>query len=267
MTTVENLDDNPFADLQSSNQNISSVKINDDFNEDDHQHQGQQSSPLSASSHLLKDNENKVEEPFKDISLNDGSDINFSINDNGNVHENVENDNTNINNTDDNDIDKGDDDDNRSLLERKRSLSEQTQNSQPFTSTNLTSNQDSDKFFKISVIDPQKIGNPANSHIIYTVKTTTNIPTFRQSSMTVIRRYSDFLWLYECLCQNNPGIFIPPPPSKQAYGRFKLDFIEQRRQGLEKCLIKCANHDQLSKDPDLKLFLESDTFSMDVGHY
>ncbi|KAJ3934591.1 MAG: Vps5 C terminal like-domain-containing protein [Lentinula lateritia] len=35
---------------------------------------------------------------------------------------------------------------------------------------------------------------------------------------------------------------------------------------LEKCIQKIANHPVLSKDPDLKLFLESDTFALDIKH-
>ena len=33
---------------------------------------------------------------------------------------------------------------------------------------------------------------------------------------------------------------------------------------LEICVRKMANHPELEKDPDLKLFLESDNFSLDV---
>ncbi|TIB33911.1 hypothetical protein E3P86_02917 [Wallemia ichthyophaga] len=163
-----------------------------------------------------------------------------------------------------------DDGDKESLSDRKRSLSLQQQQSQQREHQHQQQQQQSQqhqqskKPYDISVCDPQKIGNPTNSYILYTIKTHTNIPTYRQSSQTVLRRYSDFLWLYENLCKNNPGVFVPSPPYKQSYGRFNLDFIEQRRQSLEKCLIKSANHPHLSNDEDLKLFLESDSFALDV---
>ena len=54
-------------------------------------------------------------------------------------------------------------------------------------------------------------------------------------------------------------------PDKNPYRRFDQDFVEQRRLALEKCIQKIANHPVLQKDPDLKMFLESDTFALDVG--
>ena len=42
--------------------------------------------------------------------------------------------------------------------------------------------------------------------------------------------------------------------------------MQQRRLALERCIQKTANHPVLQKDPDLKLFLESDTFSLDIKH-
>lgn len=74
------------------------------------------------------------------------------------------------------------------------------------------------------------------------------------------------MWLYETLSLNNPGVVVPPVPEKNAYGfgRFESTFVEQRRAALEKCIMKIAAHPVLQKDPDFKLFLESDTFSLDV---
>ena len=54
-------------------------------------------------------------------------------------------------------------------------------------------------------------------------------------------------------------------PDKNPYRRFDQDFVEQRRLALEKCIQKIANHPVLQKDPDLRMFLESDTFALDVG--
>ena len=87
---------------------------------------------------------------------------------------------------------------------------------------------------------------------------------FSQPSFSVLRRYSDFLWLYETLSNNNPGVVVPPAPEKSPFGRFDDQFVQQRRTALENCINKMANHPVLCKDADLKLFLESDTFSLDV---
>jgi sorting nexin-1/2 len=92
----------------------------------------------------------------------------------------------------------------------------------------------------------------------------TTSPLFQKSAFSVLRRYSDFLWLYETLSNNNPGVVVPPVPEKNPFGRFDDQFVRQRRFALEKCIHKIANHPVLGKDSDLKLFLESDTFALDV---
>lgn len=56
---------------------------------------------------------------------------------------------------------------------------------------------------------------------------------------------------------------MPPPPEKQAVGRFDADFVETRRQALERMLNKIAGHPILQNDGDLKLFLESESFEID----
>ncbi|KAF8892263.1 Vps5 C terminal like-domain-containing protein [Infundibulicybe gibba] len=120
--------------------------------------------------------------------------------------------------------------------------------------------------FSISVEDPQKVGDPIRSFTMYTVHTRTNSPLYQKSAFSVLRRYSDFLWLYETLSINNPGVVVPPVPEKNPFGRFDDQFVRQRRSALEKCIQKIANHPILGKDTDLRLFLESDTFSLDIKH-
>jgi sorting nexin-1/2 len=88
---------------------------------------------------------------------------------------------------------------------------------------------------------------------------------YTKPSFSVLRRYSDFLWLYEVLSQNNPGVIVPPVPEKNPFGRFADLFVQQRRLALEICIQKIANHPILAKDADLKLFLESDNFALDVS--
>ena len=89
---------------------------------------------------------------------------------------------------------------------------------------------------------------------------------YRTSEFEVSRRYRDFLWLYNQLHSNNPGVVVPPPPEKQAVGRFDTNFVESRRAALERMLNKTAAHPILQHDGDLKLFLESDSFNVDVKH-
>lgn len=87
--------------------------------------------------------------------------------------------------------------------------------------------------------------------------------------------------------QNNPGVIVPGMPEKhvigklslplvftslcglplnvRSAGRFGSDFIENRRLGLQAALTKIVAHPMLVGDPDLRLFLESDTFHIDVS--
>ncbi|PWZ03599.1 Vps5-domain-containing protein [Testicularia cyperi] len=118
--------------------------------------------------------------------------------------------------------------------------------------------------FNIKVGDPQKIGDPMTAHIVYTVRTNTNSPTFRAPNFSVLRRYKDFRWLHAALVENNPGIIVPPVPEKVSIGRFAAELIEARRIGLETCINKIANHALLQQDDDFRLFLESDNFAADV---
>lgn len=136
--------------------------------------------------------------------------------------------------------------------------------------------------FTIYVGDPHKVGDLTSSHTEYSVMTKVSAPCYlawvvnvlidhqttskgyRNSEFTVSRRYRDFLWLYNQLHNNNPGIIVPPPPEKQAVGRFDTDFVESRRAALERMLNKIAAHTVLQHDGDLKIFLESDAFNVDI---
>ncbi|KAK3630018.1 Vacuolar protein sorting-associated protein vps5 [Elasticomyces elasticus] len=122
--------------------------------------------------------------------------------------------------------------------------------------------------FSIIVGDPHTVGNAANSHTVYTVITTTTSRAYNNnaSAFTVTRRYRDFLWLYDRLHDNSPGIIVPPPPEKQAVGRFESQFVESRRMALERMLNKIAGHPVLQHDGDLKVFLESEAFNVDIKH-
>ncbi|KAJ5871375.1 uncharacterized protein N7529_003728 [Penicillium soppii] len=118
--------------------------------------------------------------------------------------------------------------------------------------------------FQIYVGDPHKVGDLTSSHIVYQVSTKTTSKAYRHPEFTVSRRYRDFLWLYNSLHGSNPGVVVAPPPEKQAVGRFDTNFVESRRAALERMLNKIASHPILQHDGDLKIFLESEAFNVDV---
>ncbi len=117
--------------------------------------------------------------------------------------------------------------------------------------------------FQITVGDPTKVGDPVRGHIVYTIRTKTTSPHYKRGEFSVLRRFSDFLWLFEALTINNPGVIVPPVPDKHPFGRFQDTFVETRRAALQKSLGKITAHPILQLDPDLRLFLESDSFAME----
>ena len=54
------------------------------------------------------------------------------------------------------------------------------------------------------------------------LRSQTTLPEFRQSEMSVYRRFSDFLGLHEKLVEKHQheGFIIPPPPEKSVVGKF-----------------------------------------------
>jgi sorting nexin-1/2 len=75
---------------------------------------------------------------------------------------------------------------------------------------------------------------------------------------SVLRRYSDFLWLYDSLHTERPGAIVPPLPDKQAVSRFSPEFVEDRRVGLEKFLRRVVCHPELGDAACLMTFLRAD---------
>ncbi|KAH3671417.1 hypothetical protein WICMUC_004641 [Wickerhamomyces mucosus] len=116
----------------------------------------------------------------------------------------------------------------------------------------------------ISVGDPIKVGDITGSHIVYSVRTKTDSDLFKAQEIIVSRRYTDFRWLYRQLQTANPGRIIPPPPDKQAVGRFNEDFIENRRLALEKMLVKISDNINLQTDQDFIMFLQSERFTSEA---
>lgn len=126
---------------------------------------------------------------------------------------------------------------------------------------------------KITVSEPHKVGDGMGSYMVYTVTTKTTLPYFRRQSLSVTRRFSDFLGLHEKLTEKHThlGRIVPPPPAKNAVGTAKIklakdeadlsgvNFLERRRAQLERYLQRNADHPLICADPDFREFLELDT--------
>ncbi|XP_064474974.1 sorting nexin-2-like isoform X2 [Ornithodoros turicata] len=126
-----------------------------------------------------------------------------------------------------------------------------------------------DEFFEITVREPQKVGEGMGAFVSYRVVTRTNAPYFRKQSLSVSRRFSDFLGLHDKLVEKHLhlGRIVPPAPEKSVLGMTKIkmskdelvtseDFVERRRAALERFLQRTATHPSLRVDPDFREFLE-----------
>lgn len=76
----------------------------------------------------------------------------------------------------------------------------------------------------------------------------------------VLRRFSDFEWLYNKLSESSQykGLIIPPLPDKKYVWNMESTFIEKRREELENFLQIIATHATLKFDQHLKAFLTID---------
>ncbi|GAA5881960.1 hypothetical protein JCM16303_003484 [Sporobolomyces ruberrimus] len=107
---------------------------------------------------------------------------------------------------------------------------------------------------KVSVhLSPQLEGTILQRHHVWVV-----VSGHGKSSTE--RRYSDFVWLLDCLTKRYPFRLLPslPPKSIQYQGHFigqDEGFLERRKRGLERCLNSLVNHPVLSRDAILNKFL------------
>ena len=120
----------------------------------------------------------------------------------------------------------------------------------------------SEEFINIVVSEPQKVEegslSAVTSYVTYKVSTETNRPGMSYSTVSVVRRYSDFVWLSEMLTLTNGGAIIPALPDKSMVSKFGTDFIESRKRSLERFLHRVAAHPELGRTDHFLVFLQAD---------
>lgn len=152
----------------------------------------------------------------------------------------------------------------------------QQSDSKSTTMEDVATEEISDQFIEITVSEPHKIGEGMGSYIAYKVTTRSSIPAFRKREYSVLRRFSDFLGLYDLLVEKylRRGMIIPLAPQKNLIGSTKvkmgsqtpsesgtgagMEWLENRRAALERFLRRTAKHPVLCIDPDFINFLQSD---------
>jgi sorting nexin-1/2 len=89
------------------------------------------------------------------------------------------------------------------------------------------------------------------------VESNTNRVRYAVGPHSVMRRYSEFDWLWNALSKEFPGLIIPPLPEKTSTSRFGDIFIESRRRSLEAFLHRVAAHPELVDSQALIVFLQA----------
>lgn len=84
--------------------------------------------------------------------------------------------------------------------------------------------EEDDKFITVTVSDAQKVNEGIHAFVQYKVNTETNLPIFRKRKFSVLRRFSDFLGLYDKLQEKHLhlGRLVPPAPEKSVTGMAKV---------------------------------------------
>ena len=103
----------------------------------------------------------------------------------------------------------------------------------------------------VKISNPRQINNSlfSTNYVLYDIST----PQF---NWLVNRRYSDFIWLKDCLKNLFPGDVLPILPKKKiGKGRFEENFLNKRTQGLQKFLNDIVNNEKYKATEVLNIFL------------
>lgn len=137
------------------------------------------------------------------------------------------------------------------------------------TNQNITISSNSDNNInyemKIKVVNPITEHEGSTSFTIYHIEIETNNPRLSKSKYTIVRRYSDFDILHQCLTFDHPTLLIPPLPNKQRLeyikgGRFTDEFVSKRCNSLNIFLNRVIKHPILSRSEVLMIFLEDNDY-------
>lgn len=126
---------------------------------------------------------------------------------------------------------------------------------------------------KVSVTSPLRdLDSTSKPYISYLLTTTTNHPSVLKLSsvkkeegrntaeITARRRYGDFRFLYDCLCNDHPEVMMPPLPSKLNFkyltgDTFSTEFVHKRLHSLDRFVRFITGHKVLSQLSIFHLFV------------
>lgn len=124
-----------------------------------------------------------------------------------------------------------------------------------------------------SIKDPIKeLPDTKDAYVSYLVVAESNLPIFSSPVCSSRRRFQDFVFLREHLVKDFPACVVPPLPDKHRLeyitgDRFSLEFMERRRQELERFLQRLARHPTLQRATLVRSFFESKEWSVKMHQH
>ncbi|UNI23028.1 intercellular trafficking and secretion [Purpureocillium takamizusanense] len=108
-----------------------------------------------------------------------------------------------------------------------------------------------------------------DAFVSYLITTHSTFPSFQRSTVSVRRRFTDFVFLFKQLSRDFPAAAVPPLPDKQRMeyvrgDRFGGDFTARRAHSLQRFLRRLALHPTLRRAAILHAFLESPDWNATV---
>ncbi|TFL06085.1 lipid binding protein [Pterulicium gracile] len=114
-----------------------------------------------------------------------------------------------------------------------------------------------------SVKDPVKeLGDTKDAYVSYLVTGKTNLAIFSSQNPSSRRRFTDFVFLREHLAKDFPACVVAALPEKHRLeyitgDRFSPEFMERRRQDLDRFLQRITRHPTLQRSTLVRAFFES----------
>ncbi|KAH7841337.1 hypothetical protein Vadar_028555 [Vaccinium darrowii] len=147
-----------------------------------------------------------------------------------------------------------------------RSFDKDQINGHDHTSLEQPSSSPRSEYIRISVSDPQKeleLSNSlvpgSNTYHTYLITTRTNLKEFGGSEFSVRRRFREVVSLSDRLSESYRGFFIPVRPDKSVVESKVMqegEFVEYRREALEKYLRRLAAHPVIKRSEEFRVFLQ-----------
>jgi hypothetical protein len=114
----------------------------------------------------------------------------------------------------------------------------------------------------ITIDNPYVVGEGMRAHTIYHLSYKTSRSDLSNPSADLVRRFSDFVWLHECLCERYPGRFVPALPDKFPVQSLvhkvqqNSPFLSERCRALHRFMNRLARHPFLSRSKEFTSFLQ-----------